>query len=173
MDSAGGSRRSSFGTYNTTATHEAHFTAKSVSNPLNKGFHGGSLGNIPRAAKERLDERLRSQRGLEIKRNNSTGSMRPVDQRGGSEGALLGSVILGNVQREVFCSNRRSRKFSWSKLGWKSAEQDDECVVCLEELKTGDILVHLPCAHRFHWNCVVPWLESTSHCPCCRMNTFT
>lgn len=73
----------------------------------------------------------------------------------------------GSVHREVFCSKKSARKFSWMKLGWKRSEED-ECVVCLEEFKRGDILVHLPCLHRFHWTCVVPWIEANSHCPCCR-----
>jgi len=77
------------------------------------------------------------------------------------------SMAIGNVQREVFSLKKGARKFSWSKLGWKASGQT-ECAVCLDDFKRGDTLVHLPCAHRFHWNCAMPWLESSSQCPCCR-----
>lgn len=102
-----------------------------------------------------------------IGRHNSAGSMEQSKKEG--QGEL--HEIPGNVQREVFSSKSSRKRFSWSKLGWTSPEQSD-CAVCLEEFETGDTLVHLPCAHRFHWNCAQPWLETSSHCPCCRMTIF-
>ncbi|WOG96567.1 hypothetical protein DCAR_0415903 [Daucus carota subsp. sativus] len=57
---------------------------------------------------------------------------------------------------------------SWAKLrSWKSADQE-ECAVCLEHLKSSEDLSFLPCAHRFHSKCLLPWLQNNSHCPCCR-----
>ncbi|KAJ6833558.1 putative E3 ubiquitin-protein ligase ATL44 [Iris pallida] len=158
-----GSRRSSFCLY--TTAHEPHLTTTLTSfslqrSGLSNGSHGAELGNLAREAKERLDEKLRSQRTTEIDRHSSTGS-------GGDHGGAPSPAITGNVQREVY-SKRASRKFSWTKLGWKALDQKD-CAVCLDEFKTGDILVHLPCSHRFHWSCAMPWLESNSQCPCCRM----
>ncbi|THU52697.1 hypothetical protein C4D60_Mb10t06650 [Musa balbisiana] len=127
---------------------------------LIREIHGEALGHVAREAKERLDARL------QIKRHNSLGSVKQTKNEGCGQGHK--HRILGSVQREVFSSSKKSsRKFSWSKLGWRSSEQAD-CAVCLEEYETGDILVHLPCDHRFHWDCVLPWLESSSHCPCCR-----
>ncbi|XP_039118299.1 probable E3 ubiquitin-protein ligase RHY1A [Dioscorea cayenensis subsp. rotundata] len=158
-DSSMGSRRSSFCLY--TTSHDSHLNSnsnsKQRSGSLNKEFHALALGSIAREAKERLDERLRAQRTSEIKRYKSMESIKINKNESGS----------GSVHREVFCSKKSARKFSWMKLGWKRSEED-ECVVCLEEFKRGDILVHLPCLHRFHWTCVVPWIEANSHCPCCR-----
>lgn len=150
-------RRPSFCLYAT--GFESHLALNSLPRSSN-GFHGGELGNVARVAKERLNEKLRTQRTLEINRHNSMGS-------GGDHGVGVGPTINANVQREVF-SKKLSRKFNWSKMGWKSLDQKD-CAICLEEFKTGDDLVHLPCSHRFHWSCGMPWIESNSHCPCCRM----
>lgn len=78
-------------------------------------------------------------------------------------------MVLGELHTEVFGSKKRgSRWFSWTKLSWKASDQDD-CAVCLELFKAGENLVHLPCAHKFHVRCLVPWLENNAHCPCCRM----
>ncbi|KAJ0984832.1 hypothetical protein J5N97_003188 [Dioscorea zingiberensis] len=162
MDSPTGSRRSSFCLY--TTSHESHLNNSNSKqrSSLNKELHGLALGSIAREAKERLDERLRAQqRASEMKRHKSMDNIK-INKNGGGE------RVAGSVHREVFCSKKSSRRFmSWIKMGWKSSEQD-ECVVCLEEFKTGDILVHLPCLHKFHWTCVVPWIETNSHCPCCR-----
>ncbi|XP_038976495.1 probable E3 ubiquitin-protein ligase RHY1A isoform X2 [Phoenix dactylifera] len=167
-DSPSGSRRSSFCLY--TTGYEAHIGSTFMQrSALIKELQDGALGDAAREAKERLDEKLRAQRSLAIKRHHSMGSMGPDKSRGGDEGAA--PMILGKAQREVFSSKKSTRKFSWSKLGWKASEQA-ECAVCLEEFKAGDILINLPCAHRFHWDCAMPWLESSSHCPCCRMTVF-
>lgn len=79
------------------------------------------------------------------------------------------SVVKGDeVQVEVYGTRRSgSRRFSWANLSWKASDQE-ECAICLEGFRAGETLVHLPCAHRFHHGCLVPWLENNSHCPCCR-----
>ncbi|URE47684.1 hypothetical protein MUK42_25157 [Musa troglodytarum] len=155
VDSSTSSRRSSFCLYRT--GHETHLSSSSTKrSTLSREIHGEELGHVAREAKERLDARL------QIKRHNSLGSVKQTKNEGCGQGHK--HRILGYVQREVFSSKKCSRKFSWSKLGWRSSEQAD-CAVCLEEFETGDILVHLPCDHRFHWDCVLPWLESSSHCP--------
>lgn len=84
-------------------------------------------------------------------------------------------VVQGELlQMEVYGGKKESsgsRKLKrWTKiLSWKGSDEEDECPVCLERLRVGETLVHLPCAHRFHSGCLVPWLENNAHCPCCRM----
>ncbi|XP_055806257.1 E3 ubiquitin-protein ligase MPSR1-like [Solanum dulcamara] len=44
-----------------------------------------------------------------------------------------------------------------------------ECVVCLDELGIGGLVVkEMPCKHRFHGNCVEKWLKIHGSCPICR-----
>ncbi|KAG9142188.1 hypothetical protein Leryth_007630 [Lithospermum erythrorhizon] len=120
------------------------------------------LDKAAREAKERLDERLNalwksdnkwaSNRRLQSINSDST---RPLDR--------------GNVPTEmVRLKKSASKRLNWAKLSWKSSEQE-ECAVCLEQFKIGETLKHLPCAHRFHSKCLVPWLDTNAHCPCCRM----
>ncbi|KAJ6850422.1 putative E3 ubiquitin-protein ligase ATL44 [Iris pallida] len=159
FDPQSGSRRSSsFCLYATGL--EPPLSLSSLRVGLKNGSHGRELGSVAREAKERLDEKLRSQRTSEIKRHNSMGS-------GVAHVEALGPTMAGSVQREVY-SKKACRKFSWTRLGWRSLDQK-ECAVCLDEFETGDVLMHLPCSHRFHWSCAVPWLETTLRCPCCRM----
>jgi len=43
-----------------------------------------------------------------------------------------------------------------------------QCVVCQENFQCGDDVTGLPCKHRFHRKCVVPWLQNNNTCPTCR-----
>ncbi|XP_077236714.1 uncharacterized protein LOC143878294 [Tasmannia lanceolata] len=158
-----GTRRSSFCLYS--SKHESNLNTNSMKrSTTNQTFQTEKLGDIAREAKERLDWRLKTPRKSEIKRYNSTGNMRSEDA--GYENCV--SVILRSFQKEIFGSKTRSsRRFSWAKWGCKAWNQD-ECSVCLEGFKVGDLLVHLPCAHRFHSRCLVPWIQANARCPYCR-----
>lgn len=43
-----------------------------------------------------------------------------------------------------------------------------QCSVCLEDLEIGDEAKEIPCKHKFHCGCIIPWLELHSSCPVCR-----
>jgi hypothetical protein len=73
------------------------------------------------------------------------------------------------LQREVFTKKGGGRRFSWGRRKEPPQQQQQaECAVCLEEFRAGDVLAHLPCSHRFHWACAVPWVQAASRCPFCR-----
>ncbi|KAJ8753128.1 hypothetical protein K2173_017687 [Erythroxylum novogranatense] len=150
----GCSRRSSFCLYASNHKSSHLCSIRSLRRGvLNHASEDEKLGERAREAKERLDERLRNQSKSATRRDCSSG--RPVAQ--------------GEFQTEVFSArSSRYKRFSWTKFSWRASDQD-ECIVCLEWFKPGDQLMHLPCAHRFHTLCLVPWLETNSHCPCCRM----
>jgi len=44
------------------------------------------------------------------------------------------------------------------------------CVVCLEDCRAEgqQVMMELPCSHRFHSKCLLPWLASHPNCPSCR-----
>ncbi|XP_022730703.1 probable E3 ubiquitin-protein ligase RHY1A [Durio zibethinus] len=156
----GSTRRSSFCLY--TSNHDTHHSSVSSQQRsiLFQAYQDEKLGGVAREAKERLDERLRSQRKSEPKRQNNKESLKGVDGR---------SLIQRELHTEVVGSRKSGQKrFSWAKLSWKSSDQD-ECAICLERFKAGETLVYPPCAHRFHSRCLVPWVENNAHCPCCRM----
>ncbi|XAR72954.1 hypothetical protein NMG60_11019771 [Bertholletia excelsa] len=43
-----------------------------------------------------------------------------------------------------------------------------DCSICLESFVEGDELLCLPCGHRFHSDCLDPWLLTCGDCPYCR-----
>ncbi|KAF7081056.1 hypothetical protein CFC21_085034 [Triticum aestivum] len=127
------------------------------------------LDGIAREAKERLDHKLRSQRESVVKRRHSTGSLRlPAPSSTTSDHPAKDTAGAASaLQREVFTKRGGGRRFSWGRRK-EQHQQQAECAVCLEEFRAGDVLAHLPCAHRFHWACAVPWVQAASRCPFCR-----
>ncbi|KAI6679209.1 hypothetical protein NL676_033090 [Syzygium grande] len=159
----GSVRRCSMSLYS--RSHEPHHHSSSSyfqRGAMNRGCEDEKLGGVAREAKERLDEKLRTQRiKSECRRSNADG-IRTIDQEGDSH--LRREVVPGNGLKK----GGGTKRFSWGKLSWKATDQE-ECAVCLDSFRAGETLIHLPCAHRFHSRCLVPWLESHSQCPCCRM----
>ncbi|AED91256.1 putative transcription factor C2H2 family [Arabidopsis thaliana] len=51
-------------------------------------------------------------------------------------------------------------------------ENDDDgglvCAVCKDEMNIGNKAVQLPCNHKYHSECIVPWLKVRNTCPVCR-----
>jgi hypothetical protein len=51
----------------------------------------------------------------------------------------------------------------------RNSEIDNECAICLAEVKPDDPITSLPCGHRFHTECIQRSLQSgTAGCPLCR-----
>ncbi|KAJ4900372.1 E3 ubiquitin-protein ligase Praja-2 [Raphanus sativus] len=49
-------------------------------------------------------------------------------------------------------------------------EKDDDgdamcCAVCRDEMNVGSEVAELPCRHRYHSDCIVPWLGIRNTCP--------
>ncbi|KAI4976655.1 hypothetical protein ZWY2020_050262 [Hordeum vulgare] len=169
---AAGTRRLSFCLY--AAGHGAAHavgTGSSGNKQRSGLMDGWALDSNAREAKERLDQKLKSKSNgpdAVIKRHHSTGSIKVSRANGGGSSA----AVATGVQREVYSKKGVMRRLMrWSRLRWDAAEQA-ECAVCLDEFAAGDVLAHLPCGHRFHWGCALPWLEgaaAASHsCPFCR-----
>ncbi|OVA08856.1 zinc finger protein [Macleaya cordata] len=43
-----------------------------------------------------------------------------------------------------------------------------QCSVCLDDFEMGSEAKEMPCKHKFHTGCILPWLELHSSCPVCR-----
>ncbi|XWS51276.1 hypothetical protein CRYUN_Cryun12cG0162800 [Craigia yunnanensis] len=42
------------------------------------------------------------------------------------------------------------------------------CAVCKDDINLGETMKKLPCAHRYHGECIIPWLGIRNTCPVCR-----
>ncbi|MCD9561167.1 hypothetical protein HAX54_020145 [Datura stramonium] len=42
------------------------------------------------------------------------------------------------------------------------------CAICKDEMNLGEKARQLPCVHRYHGDCILPWLEIRNTCPVCR-----
>ncbi|PWA88241.1 Zinc finger, RING/FYVE/PHD-type [Artemisia annua] len=154
--------------------YDTHFTSTSLSQRrmIHQVDQDEKLEGAAQNAKERLDGKLRSHWQLDLNSSQERSRSASLVEEIGRKPST--SIIVGDLQTEVFDSKKcGSKRFSWCKMGlnWKSCDQY-ECVVCLEKFKVGDKLTRLPCAHRFHFKCMVPWLENRTICPCCRMSVF-
>ncbi|KAL1222491.1 putative E3 ubiquitin-protein ligase RHY1A [Cardamine amara subsp. amara] len=152
-------RRPSFSLYTTNhESHQAHvsFSERSVRSKSYGDDNDEKLDGAAKEAKERLNERLRNPR----RRQNDKDKVNKVEQwKGKSHGELPKEVVR--------LKKSRGKLIEWFR--WRVREQQD-CAICLDRFKTGETLVHLPCAHKFHSICLLPWLDTNVYCPYCRMD---
>lgn len=50
---------------------------------------------------------------------------------------------------------------------------DDVCLVCQDSFTTDERPARMPCGHKFHLDCLKPWLSEHNTCPTCRYELDT
>ena len=76
--------------------------------------------------------------------------------------------FYGNIEmaRIAFSS---LKVFSSVKSFKSSDEVKDECAICAEEFKVGELILPFPCEHKFHASCINSWSGNIT-CPACRLS---
>lgn len=100
-----------------------------------------------------------------------------------SSGVSLGDYFLGPgldslLQRLAESDLNRSgtppaKKEAVAALPTVNVHEVLGCSVCLEDFEMGAEAKEMPCQHKFHSHCILPWLELHSSCPICRFQLPT
>ncbi|KAL2226145.1 E3 ubiquitin-protein ligase RING1 [Sesamum indicum] len=80
--------------------------------------------------------------------------------------ALFGDVFSGKSGQPPASKASIDAMASVEIVG--SENDDDPCVICLEEWEAGEKAKEMPCKHRFHGECIEKWLRIHGSCPVCR-----
>ncbi|GJN07029.1 hypothetical protein PR202_ga24818 [Eleusine coracana subsp. coracana] len=70
--------------------------------------------------------------------------------------------------RGVSASDKAILALREPNLDKPAAAAGQDCPVCFEDVKEGDMLRVMPCSHCFHMSCIYKWLRASGMCPCCR-----
>ncbi|KAH0464211.1 hypothetical protein IEQ34_006997 [Dendrobium chrysotoxum] len=115
------------------------------------------------AARRRLEEKLRRPFAVSRSPSSSPSISSPFPRW-----MRTSTTTVQDNSRQVHASheNRGTGKRG-GELSRKSSRVDI-CAVCLDGFRVQQQVMWLPCAHRYHSSCVLPWLADHSHCPYCR-----
>ncbi|KAK4778391.1 hypothetical protein SAY87_018578 [Trapa incisa] len=112
-----------------------------------------SLDETALMARRRLEQKL----GY-IYSSPRNGKIHQQQQEGGDGGGnkkMVSRMLLGRT---------------WN-LGFNRLLKPDRkvCAVCLEGFRGGgQCVMDLSCSHKYHSECLLPWIVDHPHCPCCR-----
>ena len=45
--------------------------------------------------------------------------------------------------------------------------ENNECIICLDNMKIGEKIKILDCGHIYHYNCINDWFKRKKECPLC------
>ncbi|XP_020517563.1 E3 ubiquitin-protein ligase RING1 isoform X1 [Amborella trichopoda] len=101
------------------------------------------------------------------------------DQTGSTNiGSSLGDYVIGpglDLLLQHLAENDPNRygtppatKEAVEALPTVKTGESERCSICIEDFEVGAEARELPCKHKFHSGCILPWLELHSSCPVCR-----
>ncbi|KAI9113559.1 hypothetical protein K1719_015486 [Acacia pycnantha] len=82
------------------------------------------------------------------------------EDAGGPEEGLSEEMVLGQLRQEKFQSIPNG------------SEENECCCICQEEYQEDEDLGKLWCGHRFHADCIKPWLVLKNVCPICKQTAL-
>ncbi|XP_010475148.1 PREDICTED: E3 ubiquitin-protein ligase RNF12-A-like isoform X2 [Camelina sativa] len=127
------------------------------------GFLDGAM-NIRFSNDMSFDERLDFLEGLENAINNR--NLLHMDRDFNEDDYEMLLALDENNHRHGGASTQRINDLPESTV--QTDKYDETCVICLETPTIGDTIRHLPCLHKFHKDCIDPWLGRSKACPVCK-----
>jgi hypothetical protein len=99
---------------------------------------------------------MRYQNGVEIDTDNMTyEELLELEEK-------MGSVSKGITEEQI----TRIEKVNAQGL------ESELCSICYYNLKEGEQVNKLPCAHLFHVDCIKEWLLKEKRCPLCKQEIY-
>ena len=80
--------------------------------------------------------------------------------------------IFKNTRNSKVDEKGNTMKINQTIIDFKNKKKDNfhECVICLEEMKTGENLTVIQCSHIYHSKCIQTWAKKKRICPLCDYN---
>ncbi|KRX02546.1 Thioredoxin-like fold [Pseudocohnilembus persalinus] len=80
-------------------------------------------------------------------------------------------------QRKIQSTNLTNSKDQNSQERHQATQKEKnssykQCVICINEYISNDVIMSLPCFHNFHQHCIKEWLQNTGTCPICKFEIF-
>ncbi|XP_077252653.1 uncharacterized protein LOC143892067 isoform X2 [Tasmannia lanceolata] len=159
------------------STNRGRLPSSARMQQLRRNFHAHSLGissrgrSIQFPSSMDLDTRLHLLEALETAVGNSgdmarTGHFLQV-QRDFNENDYEMLLALDDDNHEhVGASSNQINSLPQSTV--QTANFEEACAICLETPSMGENIRHLPCLHKFHRECIDPWLRRRTSCPICK-----
>jgi hypothetical protein len=92
------------------------------------------------------------------------GEEEPLDEDGQP---LPSPEQVKNIINAIPSFKYEEKKKNSSKKEDESATPDS-CAICLDDLKSGQMIKALQCSHKFHSTCINFWLKQKLKCPLCK-----
>jgi len=75
---------------------------------------------------------------------------------------------LNTIQMQEMPKNKEELvRFKYSMRQTK-----EECEICASDFTEGEMMICLPCLHRFHEVCILKWADKSPTCPHCLKDMF-
>lgn len=89
--------------------------------------------------------------------NNSSRGLTPAEV----------DTAMKKLKKEIYWPPKKSKERGC----WDEKDcHHTSCSICLDEFAPRQQLLRLPCNHRFHSDCLMPWIKSHALCPVCRFD---
>ena len=80
---------------------------------------------------------------------------------------LLMKEIMDIIDVSTRAALIEKRYLNEETVTWRDVEHGSYCMMCGVQFVQGETAGYPVCGHRFHWRCIVRWLEVQAQCPFC------